>query len=150
VNCSYFSALGGDDHRYLIARLIQFLCPGIPQVYYGGLLAATNDTALLNKTGVGRDINRPYYDRQQIDTELERPVVRHLFALARFRNTHPAFDGEFRLGTGEAHELRLGWETERESIEARIDLARDRFVLHHVRDDARATINSWDGFSAES
>lgn len=150
VNCSYFSALGCDDNRYLIARLIQFLCPGIPQVYYAGLLAAANDTALLNKTGVGRDINRPYYDRQQIDTELERPVVRHLLALARFRNTHPAFDGEFRLGAGEAHELRLGWETERESVEARIDLARGRFVLHHVRDDERATISNWDGFSPDS
>jgi sucrose phosphorylase len=146
VNCSYFSAVGCDENRYLIARLIQFLCPGISQVYYAGLLAAPNDMALLDETGIGRDINRPYYDIAQIETELERSVVRRLLAMARFRNTHPAFDGEFRLGTGEDHELQLGWEWEAASIEARIDLAAGRFVLHHSRGDGRETIADWDAF----
>ena len=33
--------------NYLVARAIQFFVPGIPQVYYVGLLAGTNDMELL-------------------------------------------------------------------------------------------------------
>lgn len=39
INCSYYSALGNDDDSYLLARAVQFFAPGIPQVYYVGLLA---------------------------------------------------------------------------------------------------------------
>nr|UVY99314.1 sucrose phosphorylase [Agrobacterium fabrum] len=38
VNCTYYDALGRNDDDYLIARAIQFFAPGIPQVYYVGLL----------------------------------------------------------------------------------------------------------------
>nr|UVY99701.1 sucrose phosphorylase [Agrobacterium fabrum] len=40
VNCTYYDALGRNDDDYLIARAIQFFAPGIPQVYYVGLLGA--------------------------------------------------------------------------------------------------------------
>jgi hypothetical protein len=66
--------------------------------------------------------------------------------MARFRSTHPAFDGEFRLGSGEAHELRLGWESDEAAIEARIDLAAGRFVLEHTSADGTETISDWDAF----
>ena len=39
VNCTYYSAVGSNDDAYLTARTIQFFTPGIPQVYYVGLLA---------------------------------------------------------------------------------------------------------------
>ena len=39
VNCTFYDALGRDDDRYLLARPIQFFAPGVPQVYYVGLLA---------------------------------------------------------------------------------------------------------------
>jgi hypothetical protein len=35
---------------------IQFFAPGVPQVYYIGLLAGTNDLDLLRRTRAGRDI----------------------------------------------------------------------------------------------
>jgi hypothetical protein len=47
VNCTFYDALGRDDGAYLIARAIQFFLPGVPQVYYVGLLAGENDMALL-------------------------------------------------------------------------------------------------------
>ena len=50
VNCTYYDALGRNDRDYLIARAIQFFAPGIPQVYYVGLLAGTNDMELLAET----------------------------------------------------------------------------------------------------
>ena len=43
VNCTYYSALESNDDSYLAARTIQFFTPGIPQVYYVGLLAGEND-----------------------------------------------------------------------------------------------------------
>lgn len=146
VNSTYYSALGGDDDRYLLARLIQFLSPGIPQVYYAGLLALPNDMALLSATGVGRDINRPYLDREQIESNLERPVVRNLLDLIRFRNTHPAFAGDFRLGDGGDNELRLEWHAKEGRIEARIDLADVRFDLHHSVGDATVDMEDYSAF----
>ena len=43
INCTYYSALGCNDDAYLAARAIQFFAPGVPQVYYVGLLAGQND-----------------------------------------------------------------------------------------------------------
>ena len=109
VNCTYYDALGRRDEEYLIARAIQFFAPGIPTVYYVGLLAGANDLDLLRRTGVGRDINRHYYSRREIDSELTRPVVEALFDLIRFRNTHPAFAGEFRLLPSADHQIHIEW-----------------------------------------
>jgi sucrose phosphorylase len=96
INSTFYSALGCDDRRYLAARAIQFFTPGIPQVYYVGALAGSNDLDLLAETGVGRDINRHYFSVEELDAALERPVVRALLQLCRFRNQWPAFDGELR------------------------------------------------------
>jgi sucrose phosphorylase len=109
VNCTYYDALGRRDEEYLIARALQFFALGIPQVYYVGLLAGANDLGLLRRTGVGRDINRHYYSRREIDSELARPVVSALFDLIRFRNTHPAFSGEFRLLPSAEHQIHIEW-----------------------------------------
>lgn len=122
VNCTYYEALGKDDNQYLIARMIQFFAPGIPQVYYAGLLAGENDMELLEKTSVGRDINRPYYSESEISQQLKRPVVQRLFQLIRFRNGHPAFLGDFSIPKSPDHQLLLRWEDENSWAELDIDL----------------------------
>lgn len=53
IRCTYYSVLGNDDDAYLAARAIQFFVPGIPQVYYVGLLAGENDMGGVEKTGDG-------------------------------------------------------------------------------------------------
>ncbi len=97
VNCTYYSAVGEDDRAYLLARAVQFFAPGIPQVYYVGMLAGRNDLKLLEETKEGRNINRHYYTEEEIGTEVQRPVVRKLLELMRFRNTAAAFGGTFEL-----------------------------------------------------
>ncbi|MEO8097906.1 MAG: sucrose phosphorylase [Acidobacteriota bacterium] len=109
VNCTYYDALGKNDDEYLIARALQFFAPGIPQVYYVGLLAGINDLDLLRRSSVGRDINRHYYDQAEIDEQTMRPVVQGLFELIRFRNTHPAFQGEFHLLETADHAVHIEW-----------------------------------------
>lgn len=105
VNCSYYSALGNDEDSYLLARAVQFFAPGIPQVYYVGLFAGENDLQLLEETKVGRNINRHYYSLEEINQEVDRPVVKKLIRLMEFRNTHSAFDGELELKPCSEHEL---------------------------------------------
>ena len=95
VNCTFYDALGADDHAYLAARALQFFTPGIPQVYYVGALAGRNDVELLRRSGVGRDINRHRYTPEEIAADLDRPVVRALFALCALRSRLSAFDGDF-------------------------------------------------------
>jgi sucrose phosphorylase len=109
VNCTFYDAMGRDDRAYLLARAVQFFLPGTPQVYYVGLLAGHNDTALLARTGVGRDINRHYYTDAEISADLERPVVRSLLELIRLRNEHPAFGGQFALAETHDQRLQLRW-----------------------------------------
>ena len=92
VNCTFYDALGRDERRYLLARAIQFFLPGMPQVYYVGLLAGENDMALLKRTRRGARHQPALLQRRpKSRPPLHRPVVQDLFALIRLRNEHPAF-----------------------------------------------------------
>jgi sucrose phosphorylase len=77
-------------------------------------LAGENDMSLLEKTRVGRDINRHYYTLKEIRTSLQRPVVQRLIALIEFRNSHAAFNGQFSSQNSDAnggdHSLTLRWD----------------------------------------
>jgi len=121
INSTYYDALGHSDRLYLIARAMQFFAPGIPQVYYMGLLAERNDMALLEKTGIGRDINRHYFDSAEISAALTRPVVQSLFALIRLRNSAVGFQGEFDMPECKEDRLKLRWKLGENSIELDVD-----------------------------
>lgn len=123
VNCTFLDALGGRETDYLIARALQFFAPGIPQVYYVGLLGGSNDMELLARSGVGRDINRHYYTAAEIDAALRRPMVQKQMELIRLRNTHPAFGGEFRVAVPEDHRIELEWELREHRVRLHVDLS---------------------------
>jgi sucrose phosphorylase len=131
VNCTFYDALGGSEDEYLIARAIQFFAPGVPQVYYVGLLAGSNDMELLRRTGVGREINRHYYTPAEIAAALEQPVVRKLVELIRFRNQHLAFSGEFHLPSCSDTELILQWRNGPEQATLSVYLDDCSAVIRH-------------------
>jgi len=131
VNCTIFDAMGRDERRYLLARAIQFFLPGVPQVYYVGLLAGHNDLALLGKTHVGRDINRHYYSRAEVQAALGQPVVQDLLGLIRWRNSHPAFEGVFRLLDSQPAELALRWDHGAHFAELRVELPTACYELRY-------------------
>lgn len=122
VNCTYYDALGRSDRDYLLARAVQFFLPGVPQVYYVGLLAGENDLALLRETGVGRDINRHRYGEREFGEALRKPVVQQLIELIRLRNTHPAFGGRFELLPSGDTALHLRWTHGEAQAELVLDL----------------------------
>ncbi|MEU8233283.1 hypothetical protein AB0C12_27195 [Actinoplanes sp. NPDC048967] len=108
VSCTAYDALGRDDQRYLLARLVHLFVPGIPQVYYAGLLAGRNVIPAA-RAGDPREINRPAYSEAEVVEALRRPVVTELCRLIRIRNAHPAFLGTFSLTSAPAGELRMAW-----------------------------------------
>ena len=122
VSCTFYDALGRSDDEYLIARAIQFFAPGVPQVYYAGLLAGTNDMDLLARTGVGRDINRHYYAADELRAEFNRPAVQSLLRLIRFRNEHPAFAGDFEVASSASQILALEWRRDEDWTRLEVEL----------------------------
>ena len=129
VNCTLYDALVRHNGHYLLARAIQFFAPGVPQVYYVGLMAGENDMALLAKSGVGRDINRHYYTPEEVEQALQRPVVQSLFELIRFRNQHPAFNGTFSLPETEDSEIALRWDNGADWAILEVDLASGQYHI---------------------
>lgn len=93
IDCTYYSALGAEDDAYLLARAIQFFAPGVPQVYYMGLLAGENDYEWARQTNFPRNMSRHNYTLDEITAAVKKPVVRELCRLMRLRNEYPAFDG---------------------------------------------------------
>ena len=97
VNCTFYDALAADDQALMVARLVQLFLPGIPQIYYVGLLAGRNDMDLLAASGVGRDVNRTRLSDDDIGRAVSRPVVQLQLAAISLRSRHPAFRGAFRF-----------------------------------------------------
>lgn len=122
VNCTFYSALGAHDDTYITARTIQFFTPGVPQVYYVGLLAGENDIELVERTRLGRNINRHNYSLEEVREGVKKPVVQRLLKLMEFRNSYPAFNGSFTLLPSSDSVLVLRWTHEAHMATARIDL----------------------------
>lgn len=136
LNCTYYSALGNDDKAYLLARAIQFFTPGIPQVYYVGLLAGKNDLELLEETKVGRNINRHYYSLAEIEEEVQRDVVKKLNNLMIFRNEYDAFNGEMILSDNNKENiLEITWINGDLKTTLKADLATKDFTIHYFDGD---------------
>lgn len=137
---TYFSALHENEQAYLMARAVQFFAPGIPQVYYVGLLAGENDYDALEQNDDHRSINRHNYSVSELEACAEKEVVKKLTALMRFRNTCEAFDGDLmvtesadgmlkmvRIGTKERAELLCDFKTYEFSIQYT-----EQGIIHHL------------------
>lgn len=93
VNTSYYSALGEDARKMLMARALQLFMPGKPQVWYLDLLAGTNDYEAMRRAGEGghKEINRSNLTLEEARRRMELPLVKEQLRLLRLRNEHPAF-----------------------------------------------------------
>jgi len=111
VNATFFSALGEDERKLLLARAIQMFMPGVPQVWYLDLFAGKNDYAAADKGDAAKhkEINRTNLSMDEIESRLKLPVVRDQIELLRLRNTSPAFLGEMEIAETESHRLHIVW-----------------------------------------
>lgn len=132
INSTYYSALGEDDDSYIAARAIQLFVPGIPQVYYVGLLAGCNDYEQFEKTNHGRDVNRHNYCWAELVMAMDQEVVQRLLWLMRLRSSHAAFAGHFSMLSSSDEVLCLRWELEGECCEATINLREKEVVVSYT------------------
>ena len=126
VNATYYSALGENSKKLLLARAIQIFMPGKPQVWYLDLLAGTNDYEAVEKAGPGghKEINRTNLSDEMVQKALSKEVVKHQLSLLRFRNTFPAFgfDAKLEILESEQQIIRLRWENNGYSAALEADL----------------------------
>jgi sucrose phosphorylase len=111
VNATFFSALGEDERKLLLARAIQMFMPGIPQVWYLDLFAGKNDYAAADRGGVAghKEINRTALNLEDVEAGLGLPIVRDQLELIRLRNQSMAFEGEMTVVETEPHLLHITW-----------------------------------------
>lgn len=137
IRCTYYSALDQHDDAYLAARAIQFFAPGIPQVYYVGLLAGENDFHAVQKNGDGREINRHNYSLEEIEQSLEKAVVKRLMKLISFRNEHIAFQGDFEVLSSHDDEVKLIWRKDEEYCQLFVDLKSYAAMITYTERDEK-------------
>ena len=134
VNATYFSALGEDEQKLLLARAIQMFTPGIPQVWYLDLFAGKNDYAAADRGGTGghKEINRTTLSLADIEIGLETSVVQDQLKLMRLRNTHPAFKGKLEITETEPHCLHLTWRNGEDCAILEANLRSHNFSVTHL------------------
>ncbi len=142
IRGTFYSLLDRDDDAYIAARAIQLFAPGIPQIYYVGLLAGENDAEAIGRTGDGREVNRHNFSREEIRLATGRSVFPRLERLIRLRNSHAAFDGAFEVGRTTGDRLRMSWATGTEACTLQVDFRSLR--SHVVLTDARGQRELYD------
>jgi len=131
VNATFFSALGEDEKKLLLARAIQMFMPGIPQVWYLDLFAGKNNYAAADSgaTAGHKEINRTTLTNDDIDRGLKTPIVQNQLKLMRLRNTSPAFEGELEIEDTDEHLLCLTWTRDSCSVTLKADLRDCSFTV---------------------
>lgn len=111
VNATYFSALGEDEQKMILARAIQLFMPGTPQIWYLDLFAGTNDYKAVERAGEGghKEINRTNLSEKEITEGLKKQVVRKQLNLIKLRNTSTAFLGKVTFEKTFENQLRIKW-----------------------------------------
>lgn len=118
VNATFFSALGEDPRKLIMARAIQLFMPGTPQIWYLDLFAGKNDHAAIEKHGPGghKEINRTNLSFEKVESGLHRDVVQKQLEMIKLRNTSKAFDGKVLFEESGNEEIRIHWTHEDERI----------------------------------
>ena len=153
VNATFFSALGEDERKLLLARAIQMFMPGIPQVWYLDLFAGKNDYAAADRGGVAghKEINRTTLTLDDVEAGLKRPVVRDQIDLIRLRNRSPAFDGEIQVLETAPHLLHICWRHPAETLTLKADLRTHSFAVYRgegTADEVPLSLASLEGQTA--
>lgn len=132
VNATYYSALGEDDKKMLLARAIQLFMPAKPQIWYLDLFCGKNDYEAVKRAGKDghKEINRTNLTKQQIDDGLKNPVVLKQIELLKLRNSHPAFDFDSKIEIdGQDNKFTIKWTKDNRFIKLDCDLLNVSFEI---------------------
>lgn len=134
VNATYYSALGEDDAKLLLARAIQIFMPGKPQVWYLDLLAGKNNYEAVKQAGSGghKEINRTNIPLQKAMSEIQQNVVQQQLRLLKFRNNFEAFgfDANLHILKNKPELLTLRWDKNGNVATFKANLKDYTFTIH--------------------
>lgn len=140
VNATYYSALGEDDAKMLLARALQLFMPGKPQIWYLDLFAGKNDHEAVKRAGAGghKEINRTNLTTEQMEEALKKPVVARQLELLRFRGTCPAFAKESKIivNSNENH-MEFIWENAGYQAKLTADLKTCEYMITETTPDGQ-------------
>jgi sucrose phosphorylase len=147
VNSTYYSALGEDDRKLLMARALQLFMPGKPQIWYLDLFAGTNDYEAVKRAGAGghKEINRTNFSKEQIESALEKPVVKKQLEMLRFRSLFPgfSFDSTIKIEVNGSHMI-FAWEKDDSVATLHADLKAMTFEMEGITKDNKTSV-TWEG-----
>lgn len=140
VNATYYSALGEEDAKMLLARALQLFMPGKPQIWYLDLFAGKNDHEAVKRAGAGghKEINRTNLTTEQMEEALKKPVVARQLELLRFRGTCPAFAKESKIiVNSNDNQMEFIWENAGYQAKLTADLKTCEYMITETTPDGQ-------------
>lgn len=136
VNATFFSALGEDEQKLILARAIQMFMPGIPQVWYLDIFAGKNNYKAADKGGSSghKEINRTTLTMQDIEEGLKKDIVLNQLEIIRLRNTLNAFSGTPKINETLHDEIDIIWTNQNNSAHLKANLLTNAFSINYVHD----------------
>lgn len=131
VNATFFSALGENEQKLLLARAIQLFMPGIPQIWYLDIFAGKNDYEAADEAGSGghKEINRTTLSLDTITKGLKTDIVKNQLKLIRLRNTSKAFSGNLKINESLENEIDVVWKNNGHMAQLNANLKTYKFTV---------------------
>ncbi|MBF2708864.1 alpha-amylase family protein [Flavobacterium soyangense] len=134
INATFFSALGEDEQKMLLARAIQMFMPGIPQVWYLDIFAGRNNYQAADNGGSAghKEINRTTLSMQDVTQGLTTAIVKKQLEIIRLRNTTKAFLGKVEINDDLEDKIDIKWINNKSVIHLKADLESYKFTIEHI------------------
>ena len=143
INATFFSALGEDEEKLLLARAIQMFMPGIPQVWYLDIFAGKNNYEAADNGGSAghKEINRTTLTMHDIEQGLKTRVVKNQLDIFRLRNTSNAFSGQIEINDTVDSIIDIKWVNGSTIAHLKANLQTYGFTIDHSENSITSTMN---------
>ena len=143
INATFFSALGENEQKLLLARAIQMFMPGIPQVWYLDIFAGKNNYVAADKGGSGghKEINRTTLFQEDIELGLKKEIVINQLKIMRLRNTLKAFLGKVSIENVPENKLSILWSNKDSNAHLKADLKTCTFSISYTENNVNKKLD---------
>jgi sucrose phosphorylase len=134
VNATFFSALGENKQKLLLARAIQMFMPGIPQIWYLDIFAGKNNYQAADNGGSAghKEINRTTLSMRDIEQGLKTDIVKNQLKIIRLRNTSDAFLGKVEINDAYDDVIDLKWVNNKTVAHLKANLKTYTFTIDYI------------------
>lgn len=143
VNATFFSALGENEQKLLLARAIQLFTPGIPQIWYLDIFAGKNNYKAADEGGSGghKEINRTTLSQQEIEEGLQTDIVKNQLKIMRLRNTLKAFSGQIKINDVSKENLSISWLNNESEAHLEANLKTFNFSISYTENNVSKSLD---------